>query len=68
MSAATAPEPGFNIDQTPARRRRAPDVPVIASGGLASVDDIRACMETGRIAGAICGRASTTAASAPKKP
>ena len=32
-------------------------VPVIASGGVASLDDIRALKQTGAIAGVICGRA-----------
>ena len=47
---------GINIEQTLQVAAAAPDVPVVASGGLDSLDDIRACMATGKIAGAICGR------------
>lgn len=48
---------GINIEQTLRVAAAAPDLPIVASGGLASLDDIRACMATGKIAGAICGRA-----------
>ena len=58
---------GLNIEQTLRVAAAAPAVPVIASGGLASVDDIRACMATGRIAGAICGRALYDGGISPKE-
>jgi phosphoribosylformimino-5-aminoimidazole carboxamide ribotide isomerase len=48
---------GLNIEQTLRVARAAPGVPVIASGGLGALDDIEACIATGEIAGAICGRA-----------
>ena len=48
---------GVNVDAT-ARIARASGVPVIASGGMKSLDDVRALAETGEpgIAGAILGR------------
>ncbi|BCW87040.1 1-(5-phosphoribosyl)-5-[(5-phosphoribosylamino)methylideneamino] imidazole-4-carboxamide isomerase [Alphaproteobacteria bacterium SO-S41] len=48
---------GLNIEQTLRVARAVPGTPVIASGGLGSLDDIRASIATGEIAGAICGRA-----------
>ena len=47
---------GPNIEATIALAG-AVTVPVIASGGVASLDDIRALKETGVLAGVICGRA-----------
>ena len=47
---------GPNIPAT-ADLARAVDVPVIASGGVASLVDLRALQETGVVAGAISGRA-----------
>ena len=47
---------GPNIEATQALAE-AVSVPVIASGGVASLDDIRALKRTGAIAGVICGRA-----------
>lgn len=58
---------GLNIEQTLRVAAAAPHVPVIASGGLASLDDIKACMATGRIAGAICGRALYEGRFSPKE-
>ncbi len=46
---------GPNVDAT-ARLAAAVDVPVIASGGVSSLDDLRALRDAGSIAGAICGR------------
>ena len=46
---------GVNVEAT-ARIVGATDVPVIASGGVASIDDIRACLSAG-CGGAIIGRA-----------
>jgi phosphoribosylformimino-5-aminoimidazole carboxamide ribotide isomerase len=47
---------GLNIDQTLALAR-VTDIPVIASGGVGGAADIAAAAATGRIAGAIVGRA-----------
>jgi phosphoribosylformimino-5-aminoimidazole carboxamide ribotide isomerase len=47
---------GPNVAATEALAR-AVDVPVIASGGVSSLDDLRTLKETGVIAGAISGRA-----------
>ncbi|UCH75590.1 MAG: 1-(5-phosphoribosyl)-5-[(5-phosphoribosylamino)methylideneamino]imidazole-4-carboxamide isomerase [Rhodospirillales bacterium] len=47
---------GANVAATAALARAVP-VPVIASGGIASLDDIRAIAAEGSIAGAIVGRA-----------
>ncbi len=47
---------GVNVAATAALARAVP-VPVIASGGVASLDDIRALAADGHIAGAIVGRA-----------
>lgn len=49
---------GINLEATEALAR-AVEIPVIASGGLASIEDIRAlkAREASGIAGAICGRA-----------
>jgi phosphoribosylformimino-5-aminoimidazole carboxamide ribotide isomerase len=47
---------GPNVAAT-AALARAVTVPVIASGGIASLDDLRALKATGVIAGAISGRA-----------
>lgn len=47
---------GPNIDAT-AALARAVDIPVIASGGVSSMDDLSALRDTGVIAGAISGRA-----------
>ena len=47
---------GPNIDAT-ADLARAVDIPVIASGGVSSMDDLIALRDTGVIAGAISGRA-----------
>ena len=57
---------GLNIDQTLRVAAAAPEVPVIASGGLASLDDISACIATGKIAGIICGRALYDGSISPK--
>ena len=47
---------GPNVAAT-AALARAVTIPVIASGGIASLDDLRALKATGVIAGAISGRA-----------
>ncbi|WP_308916743.1 1-(5-phosphoribosyl)-5-[(5-phosphoribosylamino)methylideneamino]imidazole-4-carboxamide isomerase [Jannaschia sp. LMIT008] len=47
---------GVNVDAT-AALGRAVSIPVIASGGIASLDDLRALRATGAVAGAISGRA-----------
>jgi phosphoribosylformimino-5-aminoimidazole carboxamide ribotide isomerase len=47
---------GVNVDATAALARAVP-IPVIASGGVASVDDITALKAAGVVAGAILGRA-----------
>ncbi|NNL18745.1 MAG: 1-(5-phosphoribosyl)-5-((5-phosphoribosylamino)methylideneamino)imidazole-4-carboxamide isomerase, partial [Boseongicola sp.] len=47
---------GPNVSATEALAR-AVDVPVIASGGVSSMDDLKALQATGVIAGAISGRA-----------
>jgi phosphoribosylformimino-5-aminoimidazole carboxamide ribotide isomerase len=47
---------GPNIDAT-ADLARAVDIPVIASGGVSSLDDLTALRDTGVISGAISGRA-----------
>jgi len=47
---------GINVEATAALARRL-ETPVIASGGLASLEDIRALQRHPRIAGVICGRA-----------
>jgi phosphoribosylformimino-5-aminoimidazole carboxamide ribotide isomerase len=47
---------GPNIDATDALAR-AVDIPVIASGGVSSMDDLTAIKDTGVISGAISGRA-----------
>ncbi|WP_394178068.1 1-(5-phosphoribosyl)-5-[(5-phosphoribosylamino)methylideneamino]imidazole-4-carboxamide isomerase [Yoonia maritima] len=47
---------GPNIDAT-AALARAVDIPVIASGGVSSMADLTALMDTGVISGAISGRA-----------
>ena len=47
---------GPNIDAT-AALARAVDIPVIASGGVSSLGDLKALKETGVISGAISGRA-----------
>jgi phosphoribosylformimino-5-aminoimidazole carboxamide ribotide isomerase len=47
---------GVNVDAT-AQLARAVDIPVIASGGVKDLADIRALMDTKVIAGAISGRA-----------
>ena len=47
---------GPNVEATKALAR-AVDVPVIASGGVSSLADLRALRDAGSIAGAICGRA-----------
>jgi phosphoribosylformimino-5-aminoimidazole carboxamide ribotide isomerase len=47
---------GVNVEAT-ARLAEAISIPVIASGGVSSLDDIRALKANGRIAGAIIGRA-----------
>ncbi len=47
---------GVNVEATAALGRAAP-VPVIASGGAASLEDIRALKATGAVAGCILGRA-----------
>lgn len=48
---------GINIEQTARIVAAAEGVPVIASGGLAGLEDVRACMATPGITGVICGRA-----------
>ena len=57
---------GLNIDETLRIARAAKGTPVIASGGLGALDDIRACIATGEIAGAICGRALYDGRISPK--
>ena len=47
---------GANVDAT-VRLARATDIPVIASGGVSSLDDLLQIKEQGVIAGAISGRA-----------
>ena len=47
---------GPNVDAT-AALGRAVSIPVIASGGVSSLDDLRALRATGAVAGAITGRA-----------
>lgn len=47
---------GPNVDAT-ATLARAVSVPVIASGGVSQLDDLRALRDTGVVAGAISGRA-----------
>lgn len=47
---------GPNIDAT-ADLARAVDIPVIASGGVSSMEDLLALRDTGVISGAISGRA-----------
>ena len=47
---------GVNVEATAALARDVP-VPVIASGGAASLEDIRALKETRVVAGCILGRA-----------
>ncbi len=47
---------GANVEATAALARHTP-IPVIASGGIGSLDDLRRLRETGGIAGAISGRA-----------
>jgi phosphoribosylformimino-5-aminoimidazole carboxamide ribotide isomerase len=47
---------GPNIDATEALAR-AVSIPVIASGGVSSLDDLKALKATGVISGAISGRA-----------
>ena len=47
---------GPNVDAT-AALARAVSIPVIASGGVSSLDDLSALKQTGVIAGAISGRA-----------
>jgi phosphoribosylformimino-5-aminoimidazole carboxamide ribotide isomerase len=47
---------GLNIDATLAIAK-AVSIPVIASGGVGSLDDVRAARQAKRIAGVICGRA-----------
>ena len=47
---------GVNVDST-ARLARETGLSVIASGGVASLDDVRRCRETGVIAGVIIGKA-----------
>ncbi|MDG1520524.1 MAG: 1-(5-phosphoribosyl)-5-[(5-phosphoribosylamino)methylideneamino]imidazole-4-carboxamide isomerase [Yoonia sp.] len=47
---------GPNIDAT-AALARAVDIPVVASGGVSSMDDLTAIKDTGVISGAISGRA-----------
>ncbi len=47
---------GVNVDAT-AALASATAIPVIASGGIASIDDLRALRDRGGIAGAISGRA-----------
>jgi phosphoribosylformimino-5-aminoimidazole carboxamide ribotide isomerase len=49
---------GLNLDATIALADRI-SIPVIASGGLASIDDIKAMLSSraGKLAGAIAGRA-----------
>jgi len=48
---------GINIEQTARVVAAAEGVPVIASGGLAGLGDVEACMATPGITGVICGRA-----------
>jgi phosphoribosylformimino-5-aminoimidazole carboxamide ribotide isomerase len=47
---------GVNVEATRALARQT-DIPVIASGGVAALDDIKALIAAGGIAGAISGRA-----------
>jgi phosphoribosylformimino-5-aminoimidazole carboxamide ribotide isomerase len=48
---------GLNINQTLEVAEACPGVQVIASGGLAGLDEIRTCMSTTAIDGAVIGRA-----------
>lgn len=48
---------GINIGETARIVKAAEGVPVIASGGLAGLSDVQACMATPGITGVICGRA-----------
>lgn len=57
---------GVNVAATEALAREAP-VPVIASGGAASLDDIRALKATGVVAGCILGRALYDGRIAPRE-
>lgn len=47
---------GLNVDATLSLAREV-SIPVIASGGVGGLDDIRDAKRAGRIAGVICGRA-----------
>ena len=47
---------GVNVDAT-AELARAVSIPIIASGGVSGVEDIRRLAATGAIAGAVIGRA-----------
>jgi phosphoribosylformimino-5-aminoimidazole carboxamide ribotide isomerase len=47
---------GVNVEATAALARET-RLSVIASGGVASLDDVRRCRETGLIAGVIIGKA-----------
>ena len=57
-SRATACCKGLNLDATIALAERV-SIPVIASGGFASIDDVKALLEprAKKLAGAIAGRA-----------
>ncbi|WP_207538137.1 1-(5-phosphoribosyl)-5-[(5-phosphoribosylamino)methylideneamino]imidazole-4-carboxamide isomerase [Sabulicella rubraurantiaca] len=57
---------GVNVEATASLAREVP-VPVIASGGAASLDDIRALKETGVVAGCILGRALYDGRIAPRE-
>lgn len=58
---------GLNIEQTLNVAKAAPSVPVIASGGLGSLADIQACLNSrGAISGVICGRALYDGRVAPR--
>lgn len=48
---------GLNVEATAALARSVPDTPVIASGGVKSMDDIKAALATGVIAGVVVGKA-----------
>lgn len=58
---------GLNIEQTLKIAAAAPKLSVVASGGLASLDDIAACIASRKIAGAICGRALYEGRFSPKE-
>lgn len=57
---------GPNVEETVSLAEQI-SIPVIASGGISSVDDIRKCKETERISGVIIGRALYDGAIRPEE-